>query len=114
MDTYSPVSKCSSALTRLAKLVSPFQGCLEAGLPRGLLGRRWYPTLASQPPRHDQYEISGLKHFKKLFTCPLIDDFSIGKKNHLIGAFFGKVEFMSNQNHRNTRSTQCGNEFENL
>ena len=29
MYTYSPVSKCSSALTRLAKLVSPFQGCLK-------------------------------------------------------------------------------------
>ena len=26
MDTYSPASKCSSALTRLAKLVSPFEG----------------------------------------------------------------------------------------
>jgi hypothetical protein len=43
MYTYSPASKCSSALTRLAKLVSPFEGLPKGSLPRGLLGRRWHP-----------------------------------------------------------------------
>ena len=81
MYTYSSASKCSSALTRLAKLVSPFEGLPKGSLPRGLLGRRWFlhqdsrrlatnqyeicglariPHPLSQSPLHDQYEISGL------------------------------------------------------
>ena len=66
MDSYSPASKCSSALTRLAKLVSPFQGCLKEPANSGQspprsLGPPVVPHQASQPPCHDQYEISGLR-----------------------------------------------------
>ncbi|MCF7729807.1 MAG: hypothetical protein K9M81_05505 [Chthoniobacterales bacterium] len=60
MYTYSPASKCSSALTRSLPLVSPFQGCLKAvspAVPRPPV----VPHQPSQIPRHDQYEISGLK-----------------------------------------------------
>ena len=70
MDTYSPALKCSSALTRLAKLVSPFEGLLQRKKKREpthsgqsssqSLGPPVVPHQPSRPPRHDQYEISGL------------------------------------------------------
>ena len=59
MYTYRPASKCSSALTRLAKLVSPFQDCLKAVSP-AVSRPPVVPHQPSRSPRHDQYEISGL------------------------------------------------------
>ncbi len=59
MYPYSPASKCSSALTRSLPLVSPFQGCLKAVSP-AVSRPPVVPHQASQPLRHDQYEISGL------------------------------------------------------
>ena len=61
MDTYSPASKCSSALTRSLPLVSPFQGCLKAVSP-AVSRPPVVPHPPSRPPRHDQYEISGLSN----------------------------------------------------
>jgi hypothetical protein len=61
-----PSSKCSSALTRLAKLVSPFQGCLKAVSP-AVSRPPVVPHQPSRSPRHDQYEISGLK-WRSLFN----------------------------------------------
>jgi hypothetical protein len=59
MYTYSPASKCSPALTRSLPLVSPFQGCLEAVSP-AVSRPPVVPHQPSRPPRHDQYETSGL------------------------------------------------------
>ncbi|KAB2643988.1 MAG: hypothetical protein DVB29_03965 [Verrucomicrobia bacterium] len=48
-------SQYVSALTRSLPLVSPFQGCLKAvSLPPVV------PHQPLRPPRHDQYETSGL------------------------------------------------------
>jgi len=66
MYTYSPASKYSSALTRLAKLVSPFEGLPQRAykfwaVSPALSRPPVVPHKPSRPPRHDQYEISGLK-----------------------------------------------------
>jgi len=53
MDTYSPASKCSSALTRLAKLVSPFQDCLKEPT-----NSRQSPHRSSRSLHYDQYKVS--------------------------------------------------------
>ncbi|MDH4470121.1 MAG: hypothetical protein QE493_04015 [Verrucomicrobiae bacterium] len=61
-DSYSPASKYVSALTRSLPLVSPFQGCLKevSGSPLAVSRPPVVPHQPLQPPRHDQYEISGL------------------------------------------------------
>jgi len=65
MYSYSPASKYSPALTRLAKLVSPFQGCLREPAnsrqsPPRSLGPLLVPHPPSRPHRHDQHETSEL------------------------------------------------------
>jgi len=65
MCSYSPASKCSPALTRLAKLVLPFKGCLkEPANPEQPLTRSLGPPVVPHPPslplHHDQHEIYGL------------------------------------------------------
>ena len=71
MDTYSPASKYSSALTRLAKLVSPFEGLLlvltEGRDSPPAVSWAAGDTLPSPPPRHNQYELFGLILTKTTF-----------------------------------------------
>ncbi|MCF7729342.1 MAG: hypothetical protein K9M81_03125 [Chthoniobacterales bacterium] len=97
-ETYSRRRNPSPSLTRSLSLVSPFQGCLARIFHTDLLrkpgsqmdaalisksssgsmysySRRQTSSLASphqpsRPPRHDQYEISGLKAVSTAVSGP--------------------------------------------
>ncbi|KAB2643590.1 MAG: hypothetical protein DVB29_05190 [Verrucomicrobia bacterium] len=57
-ETYSLASKYSSALTRSLPLVSPFQ-CFLKGVSTAVSRPPVVLYQPLQPPRHNQYEISG-------------------------------------------------------